>query len=111
MDCLFCKIVAGDIPSKKIHETDDLIVIEDINPQAPVHLLIISKEHFLNLNDCEDPALMGKYLAAASTVAKKLRIAESGFRTVINTNAEGGQVVYHLHIHVMGGRQLKGQMG
>ena len=111
MDCLFCKIVAGDIPSKKIHETDDLIVIEDINPQAPVHVLIISKEHFLSLNDCKDPALLGKYLASASVVAKKLGVAKSGYRTVINTNDQGGQVVYHLHIHVLGGRPLGGKMG
>jgi histidine triad (HIT) family protein len=111
MDCIFCKIAAKEIDSKVVLETDDLIVIEDVNPQAPTHLLIIPKKHFSTIIDCDDKGLMGEMLATSVEVAKKAGIAESGFRTVVNTNDEGGQTVFHLHMHVLGGRPQTGKMG
>ncbi|MCK4738611.1 MAG: histidine triad nucleotide-binding protein [Deltaproteobacteria bacterium] len=111
MDCLFCKIGSGKIASKKVFETDELFVIKDINAQAPVHLLVIPKKHYSTLLECEDPALLGSLLETAKKMAIKAGISESGFRTIINTNAEGGQVVFHIHVHVIGGTPLGGKLG
>ena len=111
MECIFCKIVAGEIDSEKIHETEDLIVIQDVNPQAPTHLLIIPKKHFPTLLECNDKDLLSEMLCVASEVARKLGVAEKGFRVAVNTNAEGGQVVFHLHMHLLAGRPMGPKVG
>ncbi|MBI5344929.1 MAG: histidine triad nucleotide-binding protein [Deltaproteobacteria bacterium] len=111
MDCIFCKIAAKEIPSKTVLETENLVVIKDVNPQAPVHLLVLPKGHYPTLNDCGDKGLLGEMLRTAVEAAKKSGVHESGFRAVINTNDEGGQTVFHLHMHILGGRPLTGRMG
>ena len=102
--CLFCKIVAGQIPAKKAYEDDELLAFHDINPWAPVHVLIIPKQHVATLADVrpEHEALLGRMLAAAPRLMSELGVS-NGFRTLINTGSDGGQEVYHLHMHVMGG--------
>ena len=108
MDCLFCKIAAGKVPAKIIYEDDLSVAFEDINPQAPVHILIIPKKHVassLNLKE-EDSALLGRLFQVANRLAKERGIAERGFRLVTNTNPESGQTVFHLHIHLLGGRRM-----
>lgn len=111
MDCIFCKIASGKAPSTILYETDALVVINDLNPQAPAHMLVIPKKHYATLLECDDKELLGSIFEAAKAAAKKAGVAESGFRTVINTNEEGGQTVAHLHMHLLGGRQLTGRMG
>lgn len=105
-DCLFCRIVRKEIPAKLVAETAECIAFNDVKPQAPVHVLIIPRLHVTSLNDAGKPALLGKLLELAAEVAKAQGVAESGYRTVINTNTDGGQSVYHLHAHVLGGRRL-----
>ncbi len=102
-DCIFCKIVAGQIPSKKLYEDDDVIAIHDIRPIAPVHLLLVPKLHVASLSDCNDQhrELLGKLLLLAPQLAKAQGL--EGFRTMINTGHAGGQEVFHLHVHVFGG--------
>jgi histidine triad (HIT) family protein len=102
-DCIFCKIVNGDIPSKKIYEDDDLIVFFDIKPMAKVHFLLVPKLHVETLKDCDasHQALLGKMLLLAPKLAAEQGLA--GFKTLINTGREGGQEVFHLHMHVFGG--------
>ncbi|HSI43272.1 MAG TPA: histidine triad nucleotide-binding protein [Methylotenera sp.] len=102
-DCIFCKIVNGDIPSKKIFEDEDVIVFNDIKPINPVHFLIVPKSHIESLAACEvqHQALLGKMLLLAPKLAKEQGLA--GFRTMINTGREGGQEVFHIHVHVFGG--------
>ncbi|MFO1269314.1 MAG: histidine triad nucleotide-binding protein [Rubrivivax sp.] len=103
-NCIFCKIVAGQIPSKKVHEDDDVLVFHDIHPWAPVHVLIIPKLHIATLADTgvEHDRLLGKMLSLAPRLMKQLGVS-NGFRTVVNTGPDGGQEVYHLHMHVFGG--------
>ena len=103
-DCIFCKIAAGQIPSKKIHEDEELLAFHDIRPAAPVHFLIIPKLHLASLTEAgaEHERLLGRMLTLAPRLAQE-QGAANGFRTVINTGPDGGQEVYHLHIHVMGG--------
>ncbi|OIR04873.1 HIT-like protein [mine drainage metagenome] len=103
VDCIFCKIVHGTIPSKKIYEDDDVIAFNDINPSAKVHFLIVPKVHVDSLMGCEaqHQALLGKVLLLAPRLAKEQGLA--GFKTLINTGKEGGQEVFHLHVHVLGG--------
>jgi len=105
-DCLFCRIVRGEIPAKVEYETPDLIAIRDINPQAPVHLLVIPRNHIASLNDTQDAALVGRLALAAAAIAKRDGYAERGYRTVVNTLGDGGQTVHHLHLHLLAGRQL-----
>ncbi len=107
-DCLFCKIVAGEIPSEKIYEDDLVISFRDINPQAPVHLLIVPRQHVTTLNDLEadHQSLCGHLILTARKLAAEQGIDESGYRIIMNCNQEGGQTVYHIHMHVLGGRQL-----
>jgi histidine triad (HIT) family protein len=105
--CLFCRIVRGEIPASMVLETDECIAIRDINPQAPVHVVVIPKEHVASLEAVKDAALVGRLALVAAEVARREGIAESGYRTVINTNADGGQTVFHLHQHVLGGRHMK----
>ena len=109
-DCIFCKIVAGEIPSPRVLEGDDWIAIRDINPAAPVHVLVIPRRHVVSVAELGDGdgELAGHLLLAARDVARQEGVAESGYRTVINTGPQGGQTVAHLHVHVMGGRQLSG---
>lgn len=110
-DCVFCKIASKKMPSTVVNETGRILVVKDTNPQAPTHLLVIPKTHYSTLLDCDDTSLLGEMIEAAKETAKKLGIAESGFRTVINTNAGGGQTVFHLHMHLLGGKPLTGRMG
>ncbi len=111
MDCIFCKIIAGDIPSTIVFDSERLIVIEDINAQAPTHLLVIPKKHYRTILDCDDDLFITEAMATAKELSKKYKVDKKGFRLVINTNEEGGQTVFHLHMHLIGGRQLTGQMG
>ena len=105
-DCLFCKIARGEIPAKKLYEDDDVLAFHDIHPAAPVHFLIIPKQHIDSLAQVKDEhtALLGKMLRLAPVLAQQAG-AEQGFKTVINTGRDGGQEIYHLHLHVMGGRK------
>ncbi len=108
-DCLFCKIRDREIPGDIIFENDNVLAFNDINPQAPVHVLIIPKQHIPTTNDIntENSGLIGEMLRVASSIAAENGIAEGGYRTVINCNEKGGQEVYHLHMHLIGGRQMR----
>jgi histidine triad (HIT) family protein len=112
-DCVFCKIVGGTIPCSRVYEDDKILAFDDIHPMAPVHVVIIPKHHISTIMDVETQTsdLMNHLVAAAQKVAKMKGIDQSGFRTVINCNTEGGQVVFHLHVHVLGGRKLQDQLG
>lgn len=107
-DCLFCKIINGDIPSDIIYKTDSILAFNDINPQAPHHILIIPQKHIPTLNDLytENKNLVGDMFIAAKKIAMDLEISESGFRVVMNCNADAGQAVFHIHLHLLGGRQM-----
>jgi len=107
-DCLFCKIVNGDIPTEIIYEDDDVAAFNDVNPQAPHHFLCIPKRHISTTNDLEarDAETIGKLTLAASKIAKERGIAEDGYRMVMNCNNHGGQTVFHIHMHVLAGRQM-----
>jgi histidine triad (HIT) family protein len=107
-DCLFCKILAGDIPADIIFESDDAIAFRDINPQAPTHALIIPRKHVATINDLEegDEALVGNLFLVAKSIAADEGIAAAGYRVVMNCNAAAGQTVFHLHLHLLGGREL-----
>jgi histidine triad (HIT) family protein len=106
--CLFCRIIAGEIPSRRVYEDADLFAFEDINPQAPVHVLIVPKRHVGTLNNltAADDALAGAMVRCAAHIARERGVADSGFRTVFNCNAAAGQTVFHVHLHVLGGRAL-----
>ena len=108
MDCLFCKIIAGDIPAQIVYEDDHVIAFNDINPQAPVHKIIIPRKHIATLNDVEqsDCQTIGHMVQSAAKIAKELEIAQNGYRLVMNCNAHGGQTVFHIHLHLIGDRQL-----
>ncbi|MGA7525038.1 MAG: histidine triad nucleotide-binding protein [Acidobacteriaceae bacterium] len=107
MDCLFCKIVAGQIPSKKAYEDEAVYAFHDIDPKAPKHILVIPKKHLASLADAQpgDEALLGRLLAATAQIAREHGLGK-GYRVVISTGAEGGQTVGHLHLHLLGGRQM-----
>jgi len=105
-DCLFCKMVTGEIKPDVVFENDHILAFNDINPQAPTHVLIIPKRHIATLNDLNDTYLGGEIIKAAASLAKQLGIDHDGYRTVFNCNKNGGQAVYHLHLHLLGGRQL-----
>lgn len=107
-DCLFCQIVMGDRPGEVIHNDDQVIVIKDLNPQAPVHALVLPRDHIESINDAShrDEALLGKLLRTAAKVANQLGVAEDGYRVVVNTGSHGGQTVPHLHLHLLGGRAM-----
>ena len=105
-ECIFCKIAAGKIPSKKVYEDERIYAFEDINPQAPTHVLLVPKKHIVNLHDGSgDPALLGEIVARSAAVARELGIEE--YRLVANSGAEAGQAVFHLHFHVLGGRRMR----
>jgi histidine triad (HIT) family protein len=108
VDCLFCKILKGQIPASIIYEDERLIAFKDINPQAPLHALIVPKRHIASLNEltAEDDELVGEMVRRAAALANQQGYAERGFRTVFNTNAEAGQTVFHIHLHLLAGRGL-----
>ena len=105
-DCIFCKIVAGEIPATLVKRTDRLVAFRDVSPQAPVHVLVIPTEHLASLADVQDGRLLGEMLMLARDIAREEKIAEDGYRVVLNTNKNGGQTVFHLHLHLLGGRRL-----
>lgn len=105
-DCLFCKMALGDIKPDVIYEDETVLAFRDINPQAPLHVLIIPKQHLANLNELEDGVLGGKLLQTAAKIAAEQGYADSGYRTVINCNDDGGQTVHHLHLHLLAGRAM-----
>ena len=108
-ECLFCKMVRGEIKPNTVYEDDTVLAFKDINPQAPVHILVIPKKHIATLNDLgpADADLVGKLVLAAKRVAKDAGVAESGYRTVLNCNADAGQSVFHVHLHLLGGRFMR----
>lgn len=108
MDCIFCKIVNKDIPATIVYEDDRCVAFEDLNPQAPVHVLVVPKKHISTSLDIkeEDNLLIGHMQQVANRVATDKQIATRGFRTVVNCNSDGGQSVYHIHMHVLGGRSM-----
>ena len=107
-DCLFCKIAAGQIPAQLVHQDDDTVAFMDIHPQAPTHFLVIPRKHIASLNDLTpaDDALLGKVFRTAAKLAAEKGIAAEGWRAVVNTNRGAGQTVFHVHVHVLGGRAL-----
>ncbi|HOB63225.1 MAG TPA: histidine triad nucleotide-binding protein [Candidatus Competibacteraceae bacterium] len=107
-DCIFCKIAAGEIPADTLYDDGEVLIFRDINPEAPVHLLVIPRRHIATLNDLSevDAALIGRLYLAGQQVATELGVAESGYRTVINCNRDAGQIVFHIHMHLLAGREL-----
>jgi histidine triad (HIT) family protein len=108
-DCLFCKIVAGEIPGTIVHQDDRLVAFRDINPQAPLHVLIVPRRHIASLNElsADDDALVGEMVRRAAALAREHGHADRGYRTVFNCNADAGQTVFHVHLHVLGGRTFR----
>jgi len=107
-NCIFCRIIAGEIPSKKAYEDELVFAFHDINPQAPTHVLIVPKKHIASLNEAskDDQALLGHLTLVASKLADQLGVVDGGYRTVINTGAGAGQSVWHIHVHLLGGRVM-----
>ena len=107
-DCIFCKIASGDIPADKVYEDDKVVAFRDLSPQAPTHVLVIPRKHIATLNDVEpeDEALIGRMYGAAREIAANEDVAESGYRTVVNCNKAAGQVVFHVHMHMLAGRGM-----
>lgn len=107
-DCLFCKMASGDITPDTVYEDDDVLAFRDINPQAPLHVLVIPKQHVSTLNDLDEnhAGLVGKMMLAAARIAQQEGVAEKGYRTVVNCNADAGQTVFHIHLHLLGGRAM-----
>ena len=108
-DCIFCKIIKGEIPSYKVYEDERVLAFDDIHPMAPVHVIIIPKKHIATLLDvgCGEITDLQAMMAAAQEVARLKKVDKKGFRVVINCNEEGGQIVFHLHMHLLGGRKLR----
>jgi len=113
MDCIFCQIASGKIPGDIVYQDKEILAFRDINPKAPVHILIIPKKHIASLDQLSqsDTALVGRMVAVASRLAKGEGVAEKGYRLAINCGKEGGQLVPHLHMHLLGGRQLSDALG
>ena len=107
--CLFCRIVSRDIPSSIVYEDDQVLAFNDVNPQAPTHILVIPKRHISSMNDLQsgDDQVVGELIRRAATLARERGISTDGFRTVFNTNAAAGQTVFHIHLHLLGGRIMK----
>ena len=108
MSCLFCKIIAGEIPASIVYEDDHVLAFNDINPQAPTHVLIVPKRHIETMNALEpgDDHIVGELVRRAAAIAEDRGISASGYRTVFNTNRDAGQTVFHIHLHLIGGRSL-----
>lgn len=105
-DCLFCRIVRKEIPAKLVAEDEHCVAFRDINPQAPLHVLVIPREHVPSLDEARDPELLGRLSLMAADIARKEGVAASGYRTVMNTNSAAGQTVFHVHLHLLGGRSM-----
>ena len=107
-DCLFCKIIAGEIPGTIVYQDDHVVAFNDINPQAPTHVLIVPRRHIPSLNDLapDDDQIVGELARRAAAIAKERGIASGGYRTVFNTNRDAGQTVFHIHLHLLGGRTM-----
>jgi histidine triad (HIT) family protein len=104
--CVFCKIAAGEIPATIVKRGDGILAFTDLNPQAPTHLLVIPTHHVTTLNETKDAGLLGKLLGFTRDLAREVGIAQRGYRVVVNTNPDGGQTVFHLHLHLLGGRPM-----
>ena len=111
MDCLFCKIIAGEIPSAKVYEDDKVYAFKDISPVAPVHVLVVTKKHYSSVMEVDDPAVFGQIFEVIQKLAKELGVSEDGFRIVNNCGDNACQSVKHIHFHLIGGRQLETDMG
>lgn len=113
MECIFCRIIAGEIPADVVFQDAEFLAFWDLHPQAPKHILIVPKAHIPSMNDVTDQqaGLLGKLLLVAKNVAEKEAIATKGYRLIINCGSDGGQFVQHLHLHLLGGRKLEDQMG
>ena len=111
--CLFCRIVAGEVPASIVYKDERVLAFNDINPQGPTHVLVVPKKHIASLNDLtpEDDQIVGEVVRRAAAIARERGIAESGFRTVFNTNRGAGQTVFHIHLHLIGGRSRRGVIG
>jgi len=105
-DCLFCKIVTGNIPCDKVYEDDDVYAFKDIHPKAPTHVLVIPKQHVATLSDCDDPTLIGTLMSRVDKIANEVLNLAAGYRVIINVREGGGQEVFHLHAHILGGKKL-----
>jgi histidine triad (HIT) family protein len=105
-DCLFCRIVRREIPVKLVYEGDDCIAFRDVDPKAPVHVLVIPRQHIPSLNEASDPSIIGRLALVAAQIAQQEGLAESGYRIVVNTNRDAGQTVFHIHLHLLGGRAM-----
>ncbi len=112
-DCIFCKIIAGEIPSTKLYDDEAVMAFRDINPVAPTHVLIIPKKHIPSINEmtADDEPVVGRLFSVANQLAKEEGVAENGYRLIINTGAHAGQVVFHLHLHLVGGQRMRHPMG
>ncbi|MDR1358897.1 MAG: histidine triad nucleotide-binding protein [Coriobacteriales bacterium] len=110
-DCIFCKIAAREIPATVIYEDDDVLAFEDLNPQTPVHVLLIPKQHYHSLSDDIPPEVLGKLFARVRTVAELMGVDERGYRVIVNKGDDGRQTVFHLHIHILGGATMPISMG
>lgn len=108
MSCIFCRIIAGEIPSTTVYDDDALVAFKDVNPQAPMHVLVVPRRHIATLNDLQpgDDALVGSMFRVAARLAREAGFDGSGYRTVFNCNAQAGQTVFHVHLHVLGGRTM-----
>ena len=107
-DCLFCRIIAGEIPASLVYQDDHVVAFKDITPQAPTHVLVVPRRHIESLNDLApgDDALVGEMVRTAAKIARDAGVSERGYRTVFNTNADAGQTVFHIHLHLLGGRKI-----
>jgi histidine triad (HIT) family protein len=105
-DCLFCRIIKGEIPGTVVYQDERVVAFRDINPQAPMHVLVVPRRHIASLNDLrpEDDGIVGELVRRGAALAREQGFAERGFRTIFNTNADAGQTVFHIHLHVLGGR-------
>lgn len=112
MDCIFCKIINKEIPSKIVYEDDEVLAFEDIAPQAPVHIVVIPKKHIAKITEIEkeDETLIGKIYSVINKIAREKQMAEEGFRVIINCGENGGQEVKHIHFHLLGGKKLSGKI-
>lgn len=112
-DCIFCKIIAGEVPSQKVYQDDRVTAFHDINPVAPVHILIVPNVHLASVNEAEPEheATLGHMFVVARRIAEEMGIRESGYRLIINTGPDAGQVVFHLHMHLLGGHKMRHPMG
>ena len=108
LDCIFCKISNNELPCTKVFESDQILAFNDIDPKAPVHIIVIPKKHISTINDLNesDRKLMGDLIFSAKIIAEKINVKESGFRCIFNTNSDGGQTVFHIHMHLLAGREL-----